>query len=388
MLGSIGFVGVFALVALACSPGSAGPDGAPGGDGGGGADAGSGDDGGGDPDATAPLGKPMVYVGSGGNSIRVYEIDPATLALTSKGSTTTGAAPSFLAFDAQARWLVAVNEGADAVESFTIAPTTGALTRKDGASAEGEGPAHIALDRSGAFVLVANYNDGSAAVLPISAVGDFGAPTATVAPGANAHQIFTDAANARVYVPCLGSDHVAIYDFAAGALAARPPVGVAAGAGPRHMALHPNGSFAYLLNELDSTVTTFAVGVGGGLTAAGTVSTLPGNFGGGNSGAEIEVHPSGKFVYASNRGHDSIAVFTVGPDGALTPAGHTVTGGTTPRHFSLVLEGTALLVANQGTGTITGFRVNAITGQLTRVGNVLAEASNAQFVGSLRLPAP
>jgi 6-phosphogluconolactonase len=342
----------------------------------------------GQPDA-GPLGTLVVYVGAGDDRIHVYSIDEDTLALGDLGSVVTGAGPSFLAFDPKGRWLVAVNEGGNAVESFAIAPGTGALTRVDGASTLGAGPAHVAVDRTGAWVLAANYGDGTVAVLPIAAGGTFGAASDSVAAGANAHEVVLDAANQVAYVPCLGADHIAVYGFSAvaGTLNARTPAPAQAGAGPRHLALSPDGQVAWVVNETASSVTTYTVGAQGLLTAQGTVSTLPAGFSGTNTGAEIAVHPSGKWVYASNRGDDSIAIFAVGAGGALTPMGHVKTGGARPRHFSLALEGRALLVANQDGGSIVGFHVDAQTGLLTTVGQ-LTSVTGPEFVGVLRLPAP
>jgi len=337
-------------------------------------------------DAAPPSGPVFVYVGDYGTHIHTYLLDPITLALTSLGETTTGAAPSFLAFDPQRRWLVAVNENANAVESFAIGQDTGTLTRVDSAPSQGGGPAHVAVDATGRWVLVANYGGGTAAVLPIAADGALSAAVATVSPGANAHQAVLDAANAVLYVPSLGTDRVAVYGFTAatGALAARTPATAPANSGPRHLALAPDGAHAWVMNERASSVTTYTVGAGGALTAGATVSSLPAGFSGANTGAEIAVHPSGRWVYASNRGHNSIAVFDVGTNGALTLAANTPTGGATPRHFSLVPGGAALLVANQGAGTIHAFHVDLSTGRLTTVGQV-AQVTSPAFVGAITL---
>ncbi len=336
-------------------------------------------------DAPGPAGPVVVYVADYGTRIHVFALDRATLAMTAIGETTTAAGPSFLAFDPQRRWLVSAAEGADTIESFAIAPATGLLTRVDGASSQGDGPAHVAVDATGAWVLVANYGGGTAAALPIAADGALGTAASTVTPGANAHQIVVDASNQVAYVPCLGVDRVAVFGFDAtsGALSARTPV-TAPGDGPRHLALARDGAHAWVMNELDSTVTTYTVGAGGALTAGATVSSLPPDFNGGNSGAEIAVHPTGPWVYASNRGHNSIAVFEVGAGGALTLIANTSTGGNTPRHFSLLPGGGAMLVANQGSGTIHGFRIAPATGLLTAVGE-LARVSSPAFVGAIAL---
>jgi 6-phosphogluconolactonase len=206
-------------------------------------------------------------------------------------------------------------------------------------------------------------------------------------PGMNAHEVVLNAANTVAYVPCLGSDHVAIYDFDAssGALTPRTPVPTASGAGPRHFALSPDGKHAYLMNEKASTVTTFTVASDGALTAGATISSLPSDFSGDNTGAEIAVHPSGKWVYASNRGHDSIAVFSVGQGGALTLIANTPTGGMDPRHFSLVPGGEAMLVANQKSGTITALHIDPDTGLLTSAGH-LTSVEMVSFVAAIALP--
>jgi 6-phosphogluconolactonase len=329
-----------------------------------------------------PAGPTRVYVGAGDNTIRAFELVTApALQLDPIGMVATGAGPSFLAFDRERRWLVAVNEGADALESFTIA-ADGSLARVNTQPASGTGPAHVALDGSGAWALVANYDNGSAAVLPVSATGMLGQAVTTVAPGANAHQIITNAANTIAYVPCKGADRIAVYGFdaATGSLSTRPSVTTANGAGPRHIALHPSGSFAFVINENNSTITSYTVAANGNLTEIETVSSLPADFTGQNTGAEIAVHRSGGYIYASNRGHDSIVRFAFA-DQKLTDPTFTKTFGMRPRHFSLALDDTVLLVANQGSGGIHAFRI-AAAGELTAVGE-LTTATGPGFVGAI-----
>jgi 6-phosphogluconolactonase len=340
-----------------------------------------------DAGAAGPSGPLIVYAGSYGSQIDIFRIDPDTLALAPAGNAATGSGPSFLAFDAQRRRLFAVDENAGMVESFTIAADTGALSRVDAESSSGDGPAHVTFDQSGNWVFAANYNSGNVAVLAIAADGSLSPAASTVMPGMNAHEVVLNAANTVAYVPCLGSDHVAIYDFNAGsgALTGRTPVETASGAGPRHFALSPDGAHAWLMNEKNSTVTSFAVAADGGLTPGATISSLPSDFNGENTGAEIAVHPSGKWVYASNRGHDSIAVFDVGGDGALTLVANTPTGGEDPRHFSLVPGGAAMLVANQTSGTIHGFHVDPDTGLLSAAGE-LTSIGSVSFVQAVQLP--
>lgn len=334
----------------------------------------------------AIAGGPMiVYAGGGDDRIHVFDLDGQTLALTPAGTALTGAGPSFLAFDPARRWLVAVNENADAVESFAIASGTGALARIDGASSQGSGPAHVSIDRTGAWVMVANYGDGSAAVLPIAANGMFGAATATVAPGANAHEIVTDGANAIAYVPCLGTDRIVTYGFDVthGTLAAKSPGVAPAGAGPRHIVT--SGTHAWVVNEKQSSITTYAIAADGTLTAQGTVSSRAAGATGANTGAEIQLAPSGKWLYVSNRGDDDIGQYAIASDGALSAVAHVSTGGTTPRHFSIVPGGAAMLIANMGDGTITGMTIDASTGALTPKG-VLADVTGVEFVQALQIP--
>ena len=330
----------------------------------------------------APAGPTRVYVGAGDNTIRVFELAPV-LGLDPIGMVATGAGPSFLAFDRERRWLVAVNEGADALESFTIA-ADGSLARINAQPATGTGPAHVALDGTGAWALVANYDNGTAAVLPVSASGMLGPAVSTVTPGANAHQIITSADNTIAYVPCKGDDRIAVYGFdaATGDLSARPSVAAANGSGPRHIALHPTGQFAFVINENNSTITSYTVAANGNLTELETVSSLPSDFTGQNTGAEIAVHRSGAYIYASNRGHDSIVRFAFDAGTRkLTDPAFAKTLGMRPRHFSLVLEDTALLVANQGTGGVVAFRVGA-GGELTPAGE-LTTAAGPAFVGAI-----
>jgi 6-phosphogluconolactonase len=230
--------------------------------------------------------------------------------------------------------------------------------------------------------LVANYGGGSASVLPIQVDGKLGPPTATVqhkgkstnpqrqqAP--HAHSINLDAANRHAFVADLGLDKVLVYKFdpMKGRLTGHEPpyLNVAPGAGPRHFAFHPNGKNAYVINELNSTVSALAYDENRGvLSEIQTVATLPADFKGVNHTAEVLVHPSGAFVYGSNRGHDRIAIFAVDPTtGKLTPAGHQAKGIKTPRNFNVDPTGKWLLVANQDGGSVIVFQIDPKTGALT-----------------------
>ncbi len=345
--------------------------------------------------APPPRGPLALFASGNGADLATFQADPKSGALTLKGKLAAGdPSPSFLAIRPGGTHLYAVGEStAGRVGAYAIHPSTGALTYLGSVSSQGDGPAFVSVDATGKWVLVANYGDGTVAVFPIQADGKLGAPSDTRAVGANAHMIATDPSNAYVFVPCLGADYVAqfLFDDKTGKLTpnATPTVATASGAGPRHIAFHPDGAHAYVISELTSSLTTYGLNAATGtLTPLATVSTLPVGFSGSNTGAEVSVHPTGAFVYASNRGDDSIAVFAVDPAaGTLTLKGHTKTGGTTPRSFALDLAGTLLYAANQGSGTVTPFAVNPATGTLSPIGAAVTVPS-ATFVGLAWLPGP
>ncbi|HEY0195693.1 MAG TPA: lactonase family protein, partial [Kofleriaceae bacterium] len=255
----------------------------------------------------------------------------------------------------------------------------------------GNGPAHIAVDGSGTLVLVANYGGGSVATFPIRADGGLDAARQTLSPGTNAHMILTDAGNRHAFVPCKGSDYIAQYnlDPATGMLTANavPRAATLAGAGPRHLAFAPGGAHAYLVNENDSTLTVFAYdATTGQLSAQQTVSTRAAGATGSNTGAEIAVHPSGTWVYASNRGDNTIATFRIDQTGKVALVGQTPTGGATPRQFAIDPTGGWLFVANQDSNTVVRFAIDVAAGTLTRTGTPLT-ASQPSFIGFAALPA-
>jgi len=337
-----------------------------------------------------------VYIGGRARNkggIAHGRLDLSTGQVTLTGKATDVPNPSFLAFHPNRRFLYAVNEvskwgnqRSGAVSAFAIDAETGGLTLLNQAPTGGRGPCHLVVDPTGRNVLAANYGSGSACVLRIGPDGRLGEQTAFVQheghsvnpqrqKGPHAHAVNLDAANRFAFVTDLGLDQVLIYRFdpAAGTLAANDPPFVAAqpGAGPRHLAFHPSGKYAYVVNELTSSVTAMAYDADAGrFTPIHTAGGLPKDFEGKNTAAEIEVHPSGKFVYASMRGLDAIAVFAVDvTTGRLTPAGHQSTQGERPRHFSLDPTGTYLLAANQASGTVVTFRIDAKAGKLTPTGH-------------------
>lgn len=301
--------------------------------------------------------------------------------------------PSFLAVDRRRRFLFSVNEVATfggkatgTVSSFSIDQKTGALKFLNQQPSMGSGPCHLTLDTKGRFVLVANYDAGSVAVLPIQN-GKLGAAVEVVQhrgssinqerqQGPHAHGVVLDKANQYLFVPDLGVDKVMIYRFDSrhGKLTANtvPSVALRPGAGPRHFKFHPSGHWGYVINELDSTITAFSYeSARGHLQHIQTVSTLPSDFGGENFCAEIEVAPGGRFVYGSNRGHDSIVVFSVAHrTGSLELVQHVSTQGKTPRNFAIDPTGRFLLAANQNSDNVVTFRIDHKSGLLSPTGHV------------------
>ncbi|MBI3465189.1 MAG: lactonase family protein, partial [Planctomycetes bacterium] len=328
----------------------------------------------------------LAYVGTytSGKSegIYIYRMDLATGAMTRVGVATGVKNPSFLAIHPNRRFLYSVSEIADldgkktgGVTGFAIDSETGKLTMLNAQPSEGAGPCHLVVDRTGKSVLVANYGGGSVAALPIGEDGRLGKATAaiqhkgsSVNPGRqeapHAHSINVDPTNRFAVAADLGLDKVLVYrlDAAKGTLEpnAPPSASVAPGAGPRHFAFHTNGRYAYVINEMHCTVTAFSYDAERGvLKEIQTLTTLPHEVREGYSTAEVQVHPSGKFLYGSNRGHDSIAIFSIDPSsGKLTAVGHQPTGGKTPRNFAIDPTGQFLLAENQGSDTIVVFRID------------------------------
>ncbi|NUP06329.1 MAG: lactonase family protein [Polyangiaceae bacterium] len=353
-------------------------------------DGGSSNDGGGGEGGAAPQPTiPFVYVGTEDGTIERYRLDREDGSLEALGSLDVGGNPSFLAAAPDHLHLYAVNEAGDEVIALSIDPASGQLTELNRKSSEGNGPAYVSVDRSGAWVLVANYGGGTVAVLPIQADGSIGDAVDVESPGENAHLVRTDPSNEFVYVPCLGSDHVARYAFdaATGELdELAPPADLPNGTGPRHLDFHPSLDVAYVIGELGDSMTTFATDDTGALTETGSVSTLPnGADADANYCADVHVHPNGKFLYGSNRGEDSIAIFSLDASGATTAMGHISTGGEWPRNFGIDPKGGILLVANQHSAGVVSFRVDESTGDLTELGTT-ATGSGPSWVGVVEQP--
>ncbi len=300
--------------------------------------------------------------------------------------------PSFLAIHPSQKILYAVSERGEvdgkpggAVLGFSIDPESGDLKAINQESSRGADPCHLIVDKAGRNILVANYTGGSVACLPIDGSGRLSPSSAFIQhhgtgaspgrqKGPHAHSINLDAAGRFAVAADLGLDRVFVYYFdpVKGSLVPNdPPFGkVAAGSGPRHFAFHPGGRFGYVINEMANTITSFAYDAEkGSLDEIQTVSTLPADFGGKSYTAEVQVHPSGKFVFGSNRGHDSIAVFAVSPDtGKLSLVEVEQTQGKNPRNFAVDPTGAYLLAENGDSGTIVVFRIDDQKGALEPTG--------------------
>jgi 6-phosphogluconolactonase len=267
-------------------------------------------------------------------------------------------------------------------------------------STRGGGPCHLEVDRSGKWLFVANYGGGSIAAFPVQADGKLGEASAFFQhegksvnaarqSGPHAHATVVSPDNKFVLAADLGLDKVFAYrlDATAGLVAGDPPFSaIKPGSGPRHLAFRPDGKFAYVLNEMLSSVGAYSYDAARGtLAEVQTLSTLPEGFSGDNSGAEIATHPTGKFLYTSNRGHDSIAIFRIdAANGTLTPAGHVSTQGKTPRGFGIDPSGAFLVAGNQNSGTVVIFRIDQQTGGLTPTGTTLQVGSPVNVVFSRR----
>jgi 6-phosphogluconolactonase len=350
----------------------------------------------------------LAFVGTYTNKtdskgIYAYEFDTETDKLTAKGLAVETPNPSFVAIHPNGKFIYAVNESGkqSAVSAFALDAQNGKLTLLNQLPALGEDPCYITFDKTGKYVLIANYTSGNVVVFPILADGKLGEHTALVTDsgavgpnkkrqeGPHAHWIGVSASNRLVFVADLGLDRVLLYTFdpTNGSLSSdkvapgegwsksqNPKGGWSAtlspGTGPRHVEFSPNGRFVYVLGELQSTVTVFdSPGTDEDMFhAVQHISTLPAGFHGRNDAAEIAFHPSGRSLYTSNRGHDTIAVFAVDPEkGTLRKTGDFPTGGREPRHFAIDPTGRFLLAENQLSNSIVVFSIDPATGALTQV---------------------
>jgi 6-phosphogluconolactonase len=355
----------------------------------------------------------LLYVGTysdrGSQGIYVLEFDRATGKLSERQTLEDKDSPSFLTIHPNGKYLYAVyREGKNAddqhgtVTAFAIDPKNGKLSKLNEQSSEGAEPCHVSVDPNGKLVYVSNYTAGNLAVYPIGDDGKLGAASDVVQHRGSSvnpdrqqephmHSVVPSENGDVIYASDLGIDKIMLYrpDRNSGKLsAATPPFATSTpGAGPRHFALHPNGKFAFSIEELSSTTAAYAVQENGSLEPVDRTTTLPeGALAEGNSTADIHVSPDGKFVYASNRGHDSIVIYAVDSDtGKLTYVDNEPAGGEHPRNFCMDSQGEFVWVANRDTDKVVVFRRDAKTGKLSATGNEI-KIPAAVCVQQLRLP--
>ena len=360
----------------------------------------------------------VVYVGTYTNKtaskgIYAYRFDPGTGKLGSLGVAAETQDPSFLAVHPSGKYLYAVNEidtfqgqKSGAVSAFSIDLKTAKLTLLNQVPTKGAGPCHVSVDKNGKFVLVANYDGGSVAVFPVREDGSLGPASAFVQhsgssinkerqEGPHAHWFATSPDNHFALAADLGLDEILIYRFngAKGTLAPNDPphAKVNAGAGPRHLAFHPNGKFVFVVTEMEDSVTAFAYKANNGslspLQTVSALSMLHKDYKGPKEAAEIVVHPNGKFLYASNRGGiDTISLFSIDAvKGTLQLKNEYPTMGKTPRNFAIDPTGKFLLAANQESNNIVVFRIDASSGALNPTGDPV-EVPGPVGITFLRLP--
>jgi len=353
----------------------------------------------------AAKGQYLAYVGTyttktSSKGIYAFHFDTATVQLSAIGVAAETPDPSWVVVHPSGKYAYAANEAgkASTVSAFAVDAKNGKLTLLNQMPALGEDPCYLSFDKTGKYLLVANYTSGNVVVFPIGADGKLGAATANVRDegkrGPNkerqeaphAHWVKVSARDNFAAVADLGLDRVLFYKVDASRGALTPGTVLTAnskaddpssallrpGTGPRHLAFSRMGPFMYVLGELNSTVTVFTYDARGTYRPIQSLSTLPAGFSGRNDAAEIAVHPNGKFLYTSNRGHDSIAVFAIDPaKGTLTFVAHVLTGGKEPRHFAIDPSGKYLLAENQFSNNIVGFKIDPATGGLTPTGQVV-----------------
>lgn len=352
--------------------------------------------------AVAAKGEYLMYVGTytrgSSKGIYAYRFDSGSGKLTSLGVAAETPNPSFVTIHPNQRFLYSVSEMAapgsadngGAVSAYSIDHATGKLTFLNRQPTRGTSPCHLKVDKTGRNLIVVNYGTGSTIVYPVKPDGSLGESSSFIQHqggsgvnpqrqrGPHAHSINLSKSNKYAIVADLGLDKVLVYKFdaARGVIEPNDPpaADVAPGSGPRHFNFHPSEKYGYVINEMAATVTAFRYNAAKGtLTEIQTISTVPGGTNPkGNSTAEVLVHPSGKFLYGSNRGHNSIAMFRIGSDGKLTHLGNESTQGEIPRNFAIDPTGRFLLAENQNTNSIVTFRIGA-DGKLTPTGDKIEQ---------------
>lgn len=340
----------------------------------------------------------FLYVGNYSNGIQAFRYDSQALALQPLGMVGEMQRPSFLTLHPNGRFLYAVSElGNDKgsqgyVYAFSIDKSTGKLNFLNRQTSGGGGACHLVVNKTGKFLIVANYGSGSIADFPLKDDGSLGelaskvqfegsGPDAKRQKGPHAHEVVLSPDDRFLFVPDLGTDQVKIFRFepSTGALTPNKPssASVKPGAGPRHFALAPNGHFAYVLDEMGSSVTAFKLDASAGaLSEIEAVSTLPEDNTTVNNSAELQIDSTGSFLYASNRGHNSIAVFAIDrQSGKLHRIQLVPSGGATPRNFVIDPSGKHIMAANQDSNNIVLFDRDVKTGKLTSTGKSVTSPS-------------
>ncbi len=343
----------------------------------------------------------FAYVGSyttkerngHGEGINVYEVDPGTGSWTHVQLLKDVVNPSFLTLGERQRFLYSAHGDGDEATAFQIDAPSGRLSALNRQATGGKNGVSLDVDPTDRFLVLANYSSGTVAVLPINTDGSLAklsdlvtlpgtpGPHRTEQASSHPHDVAFDPRGRFIIVPDKGLDAVFVYklDTSSGKLVAANPPSVASrpGAGPRHVSFHPRKPYVYVLNELDSTITTYSLDPDRGeLKPLQIITTLPPAFTGNSTTSEIQVAPSGRFVYASNRGHDSLAIFSIDEaTGTLASVGWESTQGKTPRFFGIYPAGTFLYAANQNSDTIVTFRVDQVSGRLTPTGQIVKTGS-------------
>jgi 6-phosphogluconolactonase len=343
------------------------------------------------PDQGTPVaGNPFVYVGTGftGTTIRIFQLDIGSGALSPKGMATSNSAPTYMAFHPTRKFAYALSESdPGSVVAFAVDGATGGLTRLNQAPSGGNGPAHISVHQSGKWLFAANYNSGHIAVLPIDAAGKLAAAVDVQQPvKTTAHNLRPDPAGKYVFLSTPGAtpgdDKVFQYKFneATGKLTANnPPSITGMGQGPRHLDFAPNAKNAYAIGETGGGLLSYDYDASTGLLSNPMVASI-----GGSQGAHVQVHPSGKFVWACDRSPGILAGFSIDASGRPKLIEKITAGLASPWDFAVEPTGKYLLVANDG-GGVKVFTIDEQTGKLTAAGNGVA-GGGPHFVGVMYPP--
>jgi len=320
--------------------------------------------------------------------IYAYRFSSDTGKLTSLGLAAKASNPSYLVIHPNRRWVYAVGEDGNykgersgSLTAFTLDESTGKLTAMNTVSSRGAAPCHLSIDKTGKFLLVANYTGGNVGIFPIAADGQLQEASSMIQHQGkgvtsrqnqpHAHSINVAKGNKFAVACDLGTDEVITYGLSTkgGLLTAKSRAKLKDGSGPRHFAFHPSNKYAYSINELANTVSAFTWnGNRGELKEFQTIATLPDTFKGTSNTAEVVIHPNGRFLYGSNRGHQSIAMFTIDGSGRLTGQGQVPSGGEWPRNFNIDPSGKFLIAANERSDSLAIFSIDQTTGKLTPTG--------------------